>query len=136
MPEDLDLHIIMDNLITHKTKATRDWFARHSRWHVHYTPTSASWINQIERFFAVLTEKQLCRDVHRSTQGIAAAILDYIDTVNADPKPCRWTKAADDILAAINRFCLSPSSPDWVAISHQRTFGDRQEKIKSNFGAK
>ena len=89
MPEDLDLHIIMDNLITHKNEATRDWFARHSRWHVHYTPTSASWINQIERFFAVLTEKQLRRGVHRSTQGIAAAILVYMPIQNlaAGPKP-------------------------------------------------
>ena len=105
VPADLDVHIIMDNLATHKTKAIRDWFARHSRWQVHYTPTSASWINQVERFFALLTEKQLRRGVHRSTKDLEAAILGYIDTVNADPKPLRWTKFADDILASIERFC-------------------------------
>ena len=107
VPTDLDVHIIMDNLATHKTKAIRDWFARHPRWQVHYTPTSASWINQVERFFALLTEKQLRRGVHRSTKELEAAILDYIDTVNDDPKPFRWTKSANDILATIERFCLT-----------------------------
>ena len=70
-------------------------------------PTSASWLNQAERFFALLTEKQLRRGIHRSTKDLEAAILDYIDSVNADPKPFRWTRAADDILATIERFCLS-----------------------------
>jgi transposase len=107
VPGDLDVHIIMDNLATHKTKAIRDWFARHPRWQVHYTPTSASWINQVERFFALLTEKQLRRGVHRSTKDLEASILGYIETVNADPKPFRWTKSADDILASIKRFCLA-----------------------------
>ena len=107
VPADLDVHIIMDNLATHKTKAIRDWFARHPRWQAHYTPTSASWINQVERFFALLTEKQLHRGVHRSTKELEAAILRYMDTVNADPKPFRWTKSADDILASIKRFCLA-----------------------------
>lgn len=107
VPAELDIHIVMDNLATHKTKAVRNWFARHPRWHIHFTPTSASWLNQAERFFALLTEKQLRRGIHRSTKDLEAAILDYIDTVNADPKPFRWTKAADDILATIERFCLS-----------------------------
>ena len=107
VPADLDVHIIMHNLATHKTKAIRDWFARHPRWQAHYTPTSASWINQVERFFALLTEKQLRRGVHRSTKELEAAILRYMDTVNADPKPFRWTKSADDILASIKRFCLA-----------------------------
>ncbi len=104
VPADLDVHIIMDNLATHKTKAIRDWFARHPRWQAHYTPTSASWINQVERFFALLTEKQLRRGVHRSTKELEAAILRYMDTVNADPKPFRWTKSADDILALNQAF--------------------------------
>ena len=107
VPSDLDVHIIMDNLATHKTKAIRDWFARHPRWQVHYTPTSASWINQVERFFALLTEKQLRRGVHRSTKDLEAAIIGYIDAVNADPKPFHWAKSADDILASIKRFCLA-----------------------------
>ena len=107
VPADLDVHIVMDNLATHKTKAIRDWFARHPRWRVHDTPSTASWINQVERFFALLTEKQLRRGVHRSTHDLETAILDYIETVNADPKPFRWTKSADNILATIQRFCLS-----------------------------
>ena len=106
VPDDLEIHIVMDNLATHKTKTTRDWFARHPRWHVHFTPTSASWLNQVERFFALLTEKQLRRAVHRSTRELEADILDYIDVVNDNPKPFRWTKSADDILATIQRFCL------------------------------
>ena len=107
VPDDLDVHIVMDNLATHKTKTIRDWFARHPRWHVHFTPTSASWINQVERFFALLTDKQLRRGVHRSTKELEATILSYIDTVNDDPRPFRWTKSADDIFATIQRFCLS-----------------------------
>ena len=96
----------MDNYATHKTKLIRNWFAKRSRWHVHFTPTSASWINQVERFFALLTEDKLRRSVHHSTQELEQAILDYLDIVNEDPKPFRWTKSANDILAAIQRFCL------------------------------
>ena len=106
VPTDLDVHLVMDNYATHKTPAIRDWFARHPRWHIHFTPTSASWLNQVERFFALLTEKQLRRGVHRSTRELEDAIRAYIDTVNANPRPFRWTKPADDILATIKRFCL------------------------------
>lgn len=105
--DDLDVHIIMDNVSTHKTQAIRNWFAKHPRWHVHYTPTSASWINQVERFFANLTEKQLRRGVHCSTRELQAAITEYIETVNVSPRPFLWTKSADDILASIKRFCLA-----------------------------
>jgi hypothetical protein len=76
------------------------------RWHVHYTPTSASWINQVERILANLTEKQIRRGVHRSTAELEAAITSNIETVNANPEPFVWTKSADDILATIKRFCL------------------------------
>ncbi len=106
VPADLDVHLVMDNYATHKTPAIRNWFARHPRWHIHFTPTGASWLNQVERFFALLTEKQLRRGVHRSTRELEEAILGYIETVNADPRPFRWTKSADDILATIKRFCL------------------------------
>jgi transposase len=106
VPDDLDVHIVMDNYGTHKTKLIRDWFAKRPRWHVHYTPTSASWINQVERFFALLTERALRRGVFRSLAELEAAIKAYIDATNADPKPFRWTKTADDILASIQRFCL------------------------------
>ena len=106
VPADLDVHLVIDNYATHKTPAIRKWFARHPRWHIHFTPTGASWLNQVERFFARLTEKQLRRGVHRSTRELEEAILGYIETVNADPRPFRWTKSADDILATIKRFCL------------------------------
>ena len=106
VPADLDIHLVIDNAGSHKTKLIRDWFAKRPRWHIHFTPTSASWINQVERFFALLTEKQIRRGVHRSTRALEADIHAYIDAHNAEPKPFRWTKSADDILAAISRFCL------------------------------
>ncbi len=89
----------MDNHATRKTPAIQ-------RWHVHFTPTGASWLDQVERFFAALTEKQLRRAVHRATREPEQAIRDHIDTVNANPRPFRWTRSADDILATIKRFCL------------------------------
>ena len=109
VPRDLDIHVVMDNASSHKTKLIRDWFARRPHWHMHYTPTSASWLNQVERFFALLTEGQIRRGAHRSTAELEAAITAYIDARNADPKPFRWTKSADDILAAIARFCQRTS---------------------------
>ena len=105
VPTDLDIHIVMDNASSHKTKLIRDWFAKRRRWHRHFTPTSSSWINQVERFFALLTDQQIKRGAHRSTAALEAAIAAYIDARNADPKPFRWTKTADDILASIERFC-------------------------------
>ncbi len=106
VPADLDVHVVMDNYGTHKTKLIRNWFAKRTRWHVHYTPTSASWINQVERFFALLTDRAIRRGVFRSVAELEVAIKAYIDATNADPKPFRWTKTADDILASIQRFCL------------------------------
>ena len=106
VPDGLDIHIVMDNYATHKTAAVKAWLARRAHWHVHFTPTSASWINQVERWFAELTRKQLQRGVHRSTRQLEADIRAFIDTHNQDPKPFRWTKSADDILAAVKRFCL------------------------------
>jgi transposase len=105
VPAELDIHIIMDNASSHKTKLIRNWFAKRPRWHIHFTPTSSSWLNQVERFFALLSEHQIKRGAHRSTAELEAAIRAYIQTCNADPKPFRWTKSADDILASIDRFC-------------------------------
>ncbi len=107
VPDDLDVHLVMDNYATHKTPAIRKWLAAHLRWHVHFTPTSASWINQVERFFADLTEKQIRRGAHRSTRELEQAIRSYIETVNDDPRPFKWTKSASEILASIKRFCLA-----------------------------
>jgi transposase len=106
VPANLDIHLVMDNYATHKTKPIGAWLAKRPRWHVHFTPTGASWINQVERFFALLTERQLRRGIHRSTTHLEADIRAFIEAHNADPKPFRWTKSADDILAAIQRFCL------------------------------
>ena len=105
VPTDLDIHVVMDNASSHKTKLIRDWFAKRPHWQMHFTPTSSSWINQVERFFALLTDQQIKRGAHRSTAALEAAIAAYIDARNADPKPFRWTKTADDILASIERFC-------------------------------
>lgn len=107
VPRGLDVHLVMDNYATHKTQAIRNWLAKRPHWHVHLTPTSASWVNQVERFFADLTTKQIRRGVHRSVGELEDAIKRYIDTVNDDPKPFKWTKSADDILASIQRFCLA-----------------------------
>jgi transposase len=121
VPADQDVHIVMDNVSSHKTAAIRNWFARRPRWQVHYTPTSASWINQVERFFANLTEKQIRRGVHRSTAELEAAITSYIETVNANPKPFLWTKSADDILATIKRFCLRTLKTAEIQIEISKT---------------
>jgi transposase len=111
VPAELEVHVVMDNASSHKTKLIRSWFARRPRWHAHYTPTSLirsaaqPWINQVERFFALLTDDQIRRGTHRSVKELEMAIKAYIDARNADPKPFRWTKSADDILASIQRFC-------------------------------
>jgi len=105
VPRDVEVHLVMDNYATHKAPLVRDWLIRRPRWHVHLTPTSSSWLNQVERFFALLTEKQIRRGVHRSVADLRAAIHDFLNQHNAEPKPFRWTKSADDILATIERFC-------------------------------
>jgi transposase len=107
VPPDLEEHLVMDNYATHKTALIRAWLARRPRWHVHLTPTSSSWLNQFERFFARLTEKRIRRGIHRSVGELQTAINAFIKLHNADPKPFRWTKSASDILASIERFCRS-----------------------------
>jgi transposase len=106
VPTDLDVHLVIDNYATHKAPTVRNWLNRRPRWHVHLTPTSSSWLNQVERFFALLTDRQIRRGVHRSVAALKAAITAFLDQHNANPKPFRWTKSADDILASIERFCV------------------------------
>jgi transposase len=106
LPRGLDIHLVLDNSATHKTKLIRDWLAKRPRYHVHFTPTSASWINQVERWFGLLTERALRRGVHCSVADLERDIRAFIDTTNAAPKPFRWVKSADDILASVRRFCL------------------------------
>jgi transposase len=105
VPDDLDVHLVMDNYATHKTPLIRKWLVKRPRWHVHLTPTSASWLNQVERFFALITERKIRRGIYRSVAALRADILSFIERHNADPKPFRWTKSADDILSSIERFC-------------------------------
>ena len=105
VPRKLDIHLILDNYGTHKTALIRRWLLKRPRFHVHFTPTSASWLNLVERWFALLTEKQLRRGVHRSTQALQAAIRAYMAHTNEHPKPFVWTKTADEILASVARFC-------------------------------
>jgi transposase len=104
VPAALEVHFIMDNYGTHKTPVIRKWFAKRPRFHVHFTPTYASWINLVERWFAELTNKRIRRGVFRSVKDLEAAIREYIDVHNQDPKPFVWRKTADQILTSIARF--------------------------------
>ena len=105
VPEELDVHLIMDNYGTHKTELIKNWLAKRPRFQVHFTPTSASWLNLVERWFALLTERQLRRGVHRSTKELKAAIDSFIQHHNEDPKPFVWHKTADQILDSVAAFC-------------------------------
>ena len=109
VPSELELHLVLDNLSTHKTPAIKRWLLKHPRFHLHFTPTSTSWINLVERWFALLTEKQIRRGVHRSTIALESAIEQFIAINNQAPKPFIWTKSADEILASIERFCRRTS---------------------------
>lgn len=104
VPAGLDVHIIVDNYGTHKTAIIRKWFAQRPRFHVHFTPTYGSWINLVERWFAELTNKRIRRGVFRRVKDLEAAIREFIDVHNEDPKPFVWTKTADQILASIARY--------------------------------
>ena len=105
VPKDLECHLILDNYGTHKTALIRRWLAKRPRFHLHFTPTGASWLNLVERWFAALTEKQIRRGSHRSTRQLESAIYSYLDICNEDPKPFVWTKTAEDIFASLARFC-------------------------------
>ena len=110
VPAELDVHLILDNAATHKTRLIRDWLAKRPRYHLHFTPTSASWLNLVESWFALLTARQLKRGAFRSTGELEAAIRRYIAATNAAPKPFVWTKSADEILASVARFCQRTSN--------------------------
>jgi len=102
-PQEKELHLIVDNYATHKHPKVKSWLARHPRFHLHFTPTSASWLNMVERFFRDLTEKRLRRGVFKSVPELTAAISNYIHKHNADPKPFVWTASATDILEKVRR---------------------------------
>ena len=119
VPADLDVHLVLDNAATHKTKLVHDWLVKRPRWHLHVTPTSASWLNLVEGWFALLTLRQIRRGVFPTVEALEAAIRRHIDATNADPRPFAWTKSADEILESVRRFC-------------QRTADVRQRQETSN----
>jgi transposase len=105
VPADLDVHLICDNYGTHKTPIIKAWLARHPRFHMHFTPTGSSWINQVERWFAYLTDQLVRRGVHKSVAKLEADIRRWIARWNAEPKPFVWTKTAEEILESLSRYC-------------------------------
>ena len=105
IPTELDVHVVLDNSSTHKTPAIQKWLLAHPRFTLHFTPTSSSWLNLVERWFAELTTKRLRRGAHRSVRDLNADIRAWIETWNDDPKPYVWTKTADEILASIANYC-------------------------------
>jgi transposase len=104
--QSLEIHVIVDNLSAHKSPVVKRWLVRNPRFHLHFTPTYASWLNLVERFFGLLTEEALKRGSHTSIPELRTAILDYVDAHNAEGKPFKWTKSADDILEKMRRFGL------------------------------
>ena len=105
VPAQLDVHLVLDNASSHKTPKIRNWLAAHPRFHLHFTPTSSSWINLVERWFGELTTKLLRRGAHRSVRAMNADIRQWIETWNENPRPYVWTKTAEQILDSIKRYC-------------------------------
>jgi transposase len=105
VPKDLDLHLVLDNYATHKTPAIHQWLLKHPRFHLHFTPTSSSWLNLVERWFAELTSRKLRRSAHRSVTELEDDIRKWINEWNKNPKPFTWTKSADDILETLAAYC-------------------------------
>ena len=99
----LEVHLVLDNYATHKTPEVKAWLARHRRFKLHFTPTSASWLNLVERFFAEITRKRIRRGIFKSVAELEAAIHDYLDHHNGAPKPFVWTKSAATVLAKERR---------------------------------
>jgi len=104
VPAQLDVHLVCDNLATHKTPAIHDWLTKHQRFHVHFTPTGSSWINQVERWFGFLTDQLLKRSVHKSVTALEKDVRDWIANWNQDPKPFAWTKTAEEILDSLKKY--------------------------------
>jgi transposase len=105
VPAELGVHLICDNYATHKTDTIQRWLAAHPRFHLHFVPTSSSWLNQVERWFSELTTRLLQRGVHKNVQQLEADIRNWIGTWNENPRPFVWTKTADEILGSLARYC-------------------------------
>ena len=110
VPADLDVHLVCDNYGTHKTPVIHAWLDRHPRFHVHFTPTGSSWINQVERWFGFLTGQMIRRGVHKSVQALEAGIRAWIENWNQNPRPFAWTKTAEEILDSLARYLAKISA--------------------------
>ena len=103
VPADLEVHLVLDNYATHKHPRVKAWLARHPRWHIHFTPTYASWLNQVERFFAFITQRQIRRGSFTSTRDLIKKIEHFVQTYNTSSRPFIWTAPATDILKKVAR---------------------------------
>ena len=103
VPKGLDVHLVLDNYGTHKHPNVKTWLAKHPRFHLHFTPTSSSWLNLVERWFRELTDKAIRRGVFPSVDHLIGAIDEYVDKHNADPKPFTWTASAESIIEKVER---------------------------------
>jgi transposase len=110
VPAELEVHLILDNYGTHKTPAIQRWLAAHPRFHMHFTPTHASWLNLVERWFALLTQQRLRRGTFHSTRALETAIQEFLDLHNQEAKPFVWTKTADEIFETLAHFCKQTSN--------------------------
>ncbi len=110
VPESLDLHLVMDNYTTHKTERVKRWLLRNPRFHIHFIPTHSSWLNMVESWFSLLTNRRLKRGVHCSTQALERDINHFIGAHNESPKPYKWTKSADEIFESLKRYCESANA--------------------------
>jgi transposase len=104
VPAGLQVHLVCDNLSTHKAPLIQQWLDRHPRFCLHFTPTGSSWINQVERWFGFLTDQRIRRGVHKSVQALEADIRDWIEHWNQNPRPFTWTKTADEILDSLAKY--------------------------------
>ncbi len=98
------MHVVCDNYGTHKTPGVNAWLERHPRFHMHFTPTYSSWLNQVERLFAEITRQMLQRSDHRSVQALERDVREWVRAWNENPRPFKWTKTADQILSSLARF--------------------------------
>ncbi|HUG85798.1 MAG TPA: IS630 family transposase [Euzebya sp.] len=114
VPDHLDVHVVLDNLATHKTPAVHKWLLRHRRFHFHFTPTYGSWMNLVERWFSALTTKKLQRSAHDSVNELATDIVEWIEHWNENPTPFVWHKTADEILERLGRYCADLTNTDII----------------------
>src|SRR3954453_18068786 len=124
----VQIHIVMDNYGTHKAPSVKRWFERHPEYHLHFTPTSGSWLNQVERFFAEITEKAIRRGVFRSVAALEKAIMEYLAAHNESPKPFVWTANADLILERVKKVCERTSRAVYLRIAYAKNGAERTHR--------